>query len=189
MKTYICEICGEAFLGEGKPTDCPFCGARAAFIKEGNEANPIVNRNIAVGEKSKANLIAALNLEKAATAIYQCMSDKADTYEIKTMYKRLSRVEAEHVSSITKLLKIEKPAIDEQDCSETDLENFERTLKLEENATDLYMKFAQEADEPEIRIFFAALSQAEANHVKLIKNYLNYESAGTTSHNLGTGAV
>lgn len=42
MKTFICEICGDAYLGTNKPSECPFCGARGNFIKPGSEAVPVV---------------------------------------------------------------------------------------------------------------------------------------------------
>ncbi|GBE16218.1 reverse rubrerythrin-1 [bacterium BMS3Abin15] len=173
MKTFICEICGDAYLGEEKPKGCPFCGAREAFIKEGKDTDPIVNQKEEIGEVSIKNLKEALDLEKDAVAIYNCMAGKADTYEIKAMYKRLAKVEMEHVSIICKLLEIEKPEIDVEECNEDDVENFKGTVDLEDNAVNLYKKFTKEATEKNMKILFTALAQAEDDHIKLIKNYLN----------------
>lgn len=184
MKTFICEICGDAYIGLEKPKNCPFCGARENFIKLGNEAKPIVNpaRNAthsdAGGEKidlskqSIKNLKAAYDLETRAVAIYNCMAGKAKTYEIKAMYKRLAKVEMEHAVIATKILESARPEIGEEACDEEDQENFKKTISLEENAANLYKQFMQEAEEENIKTLFTALSQAESDHIELIKNYL-----------------
>ncbi|MFA6383083.1 MAG: ferritin-like domain-containing protein [Parcubacteria group bacterium] len=172
MKTFICQICGDAYIGHEKPTDCPFCGAPSHFIKEGKEAKPIVNEKIEISECSGRNLEETLALELRANAIYLCMAGKAKSYETKAMYKRLAKVEMEHAVICTKLMGIAIPRVEDQVCSEDEVENFKKTIKLEEHATDIYSKFAKEAVETNISIFFTALTQAEADHIVLIKNYL-----------------
>lgn len=172
MKTYICEICGDAYLGEGKPTSCPFCGARAAFIKEGKGANPVVNIKEDLSEISQKNLKETLNLEMRANAIYTCMAGKATTYEIMKMYKRLAKVELEHAIICTKILGIEMPPAGSEICSDQDIENFQKTIELEDHASSLYSEFAKTSTEKHIKILFTALNQAEQDHIELIKNYL-----------------
>lgn len=171
MKTYICEICGDAYIGEDKPSQCPFCGAKRNFIKEGNEARPIVNENIEINEKERENLMATLELEMDAVAIYQCMATKAGSYEIKAMYKRLAKVELEHAVIVTKILKIEKPEVVTVICADGDVDNFNKTIALEDNASTLYAKFAQEATENNLKKFFGALTLVEKEHIDLINNY------------------
>lgn len=172
MQVYICQICGDAYLGEEKPKNCPFCGARENFLKIGKEANPIINQETEIGEVSKNNLLKTLDLEIHANAIYLCMAGKAKTYEIKAMFKRLAKVELEHANIVCKFLKISLPEIKTESCSDEDVANFRKTIELEENASSLYTKFAQEATEQNIKIFFTALNQAEQDHINLIKNYL-----------------
>jgi rubrerythrin len=186
MATYICEICGDAYLGEEKPKNCPFCGARDAFIRKGSEANPIVNQDIPVSTRgdhsstrggeisdlSKENLKKTYDLEVAAVAIYNCMAGKAKTYEIKAMYKRLAKVEMEHATIVTKLLKTNRPEIGTEACSDEEIENFQKTIELEETAANLYTQFAKDATETNIRILFTALTQVENDHIELIKSYL-----------------
>ncbi len=172
MKLYICEICGDAYIGEEKPTDCPFCGARNNFIKLADEARPIVNEKQEISELSKKNLLETLALETRANAMYLCMAGKASEYKIKAMYKRLAKVELEHAVIVTKLLGIAMPEINPETCADENLENFQKTIKLEDHAVELYRKFTTEATEPNIRKFFGALMQVEAGHIELIKNYL-----------------
>ncbi len=172
MKTYICEICGDAYLGEERPSECPFCGSRQAFIKDGKVASPITLAPEELSEISKKNLEKTLELEIHANAVYLCMAEKTKTYEIKAMYKRLAKVELEHANIACKLMQSYLPQVGEGFCAEEDASNFAETIKLEENATALYVQFAREATEKNVKIFFTALSQVEADHIKLIKNYL-----------------
>lgn len=172
MKTYICEICGDAYIGDDKPHQCPFCGAGKGFIKDGGEARPVVNETIEVTDKDRENLKKTLELEIHANAIYLCMAGKTDKYEIKAMYKRLAKVELEHAVIVTKILKIDKPADVSVVCADTDNENFDVTIDLEDNASKLYTQFAQEAIDLNIKKFFGALSIVEREHIELIKNYL-----------------
>jgi len=172
MKTYICEICGDAYIGEDKPSQCPFCGARRDFIKEGREAKPIVNETIEVNEKDRANLMETLDLEMNANAIYLCMAGKTNKYEIKAMYKRLAKVELEHATIVTKLLKIEKPEVIEKICADSEGDNFNETIKLEDHASALYTQFAGESENANLKKFFGALSMVEKEHEELINGYI-----------------
>ena len=172
MKIFICEICGDAYIGGEKPADCPFCGAKGNFIKLGSEANPIVSQENRISESSRKNLKETLQLEIKANAIYLCMAGKAKSYEIKAMYKRLAKIEFEHANIVCKLMKIKMPEIIARSCSENEIENFKKTIELEDHAVELYKKFTAETDEKNIKIFFTALAQAEEGHGELIKNYL-----------------
>jgi rubrerythrin len=172
MQTYICQICGDAYIGSEKPSECPFCGAREHFIKIGKEALPICNQKIEISELSGRNLEETLALELDANLIYLCMADKADSYELKAMYKRLAKVELEHAVIVCKIMDIAMPKSAQQTCVEDKVKNFERTIELEDHAAKLYAGFAKIATETNIRILFTALTQVEEDHIKLIKNYL-----------------
>ena len=172
MKLYICEICGDAYIGEERPGDCPFCGAKGNFIKLGAETEPVAEVKTEISELSKKNLLETLDLETKANAIYLCMAGQAKEYRIIKMYKRLAKVELEHATIVTKLLKISIPEIKPEECSSEDIENFKKTIELEDHAIELYKKFAAEATEEHVRKFFGAIMQAEIGHVDLIKQFL-----------------
>jgi len=173
MKTFICQICGDAYLGEEKPKNCPFCGAREIYIKEGKEANPVVNMTSELNQISVNNLKETLDLEMRANAIYLCMVSKTNSYEVMKMYKRLAKVELEHAIICTKLLKIEMPENISESCAKEDMENFQKTLELENHAANFYQEFAKSSPEQHIKIMFTALNQVEQDHIALIKNYLS----------------
>ena len=172
MQLYICEICGDAYVGVEKPSDCPFCGAKGNFIKNSAEAEPIAEIKTELSEISKKNLMETLALETKANAIYLCMAGEAKSYSIMKMYKRLAKVELEHAIIATKLLNITMPEIEAQNCSSSDLENFKQTIELEDHAVELYRKFAGESSEAHIRKFFGAIMQAEMGHIELVKKFL-----------------
>jgi len=172
MNLYICEICGDAYIGAEKPSDCPFCGAKNNFIKTADEANPIVTQKIEISEKSKNNLMETLALETRANATYLCMAEKSKVMKINKMFKRLAKIELEHATIAIKLLGIDMPEINKEACSETDTENFQRTVELEDHAVSLYKKFAVEAEEDNIRKFFGALAQVEGGHGELAKKLI-----------------
>ena len=172
MNLYICEICGDAYVGVEKPSDCPFCGAKNNFVKESKEARPVINEIGELSEISRKNLEETLALETRASAIYTCMAGKSKNYAIAKMFKRLAKIELEHAIISTKILKIQMPEIKEEVCSDEDAENFQKTVELETHAAGLYKKFAVEAQEEPVRKLFGALSQAEQGHIDLMKNYL-----------------
>jgi rubrerythrin len=172
MKTFICEICGDAYIGEEMPKNCPFCGARHAFIKEGKEAKPVVEVKEELSELTVKNLQETLKLEMEANAIYLCMASKTDSYEVMKMYKRLAKVEMEHAIICTKILRVPMPEAGSELCSDDVISNFQKTLELEDHAAGLYAKFAKEAVETHVKIMFTALNQVETDHIALIKNYL-----------------
>lgn len=172
MKTFVCEICGDAYLGTDAPSKCPFCGANKNFIKPGYQAVPIFMRKEEIGEVSRKNLLETLELEVNANAIYLCMAKMANSYEIEKMYKRLAKIELEHAIIVAKLLGIAMPENLEGQCSDNNAENFEKTIELEEHASDLYENFAKKATEEKIKIFFTALMKVETEHIALIRNYL-----------------
>lgn len=172
MNLYICQICGDAYIGTEKPKDCPFCGAGESFIKLGKEYTPILELEESLGEVSRKNLEYSLELEKTASGIYACMARQAESYEIKAMYKNLTKVEWEHANAISKMLKIERPQASQEMCSEDETENFQKTIALEDNAVKQYRRFAKEASERAVKIIFTALAKVEEGHIELISNYL-----------------
>jgi len=172
MNLFICEICGDAYIGTEKPSDCPFCGAKNNFIKLADEAKPIIGEKVDISELTKKNLMETLDLEIKASAIYTCMAGKAKEYKIQKMYKRLAKIELEHAIIVTKLLSIALPEINPESCSDENVENFKKTIELEDHATQLYKKFAGESVENNLRKFFGALMQVEAGHIELIKNFI-----------------
>jgi rubrerythrin len=167
MKVFRCKICGDPYLGEEVPTNCPFCGAPAKYMilaKDWKE--PMIEE---LSEISRKNLQSALELEIENTKFYICASEMTDDIEGKQMFKALSKVEREHASMICKILNIEKPSftLDKLSCYPSYQENLKESHNREDKAIKAYSQFFKEAKEPRIKEIFQALVLIESDHLKL----------------------
>jgi len=171
LKVYRCWICGETYLGEEKPTDCPYCGADQQFLKPAEEYE---YPEVELTETSKKNLQEALDLEVDNATYYYCAYNKTDDPKYEGMFKRLAKVESEHAEAICMYLDIEEPEIDRhiEKCAEKYKENIEDAHKREDRAIKHYRKFAQEAEEPRVQEFFEALVEIESDHLGLHESEL-----------------
>ncbi len=166
LKVYRCWICGETYLGEEPPTDCPYCGADKEFLKPGEEYE---EPDVELTPISKKNLESALELEVANATFYYCAYRNADGPRTEGMFKRLAKVESEHAEAICKFLKIEEPDIEKKSkgCSHNVSENVEEAHGRESRAIKHYRKFAEEAEEPRVKELFEALVEIETDHLEL----------------------
>jgi rubrerythrin len=129
---------------------------------------------IEISEGSKANLRAALKLELDNTAFYLCATNAAekagDEYGY-AKFKALRKVESEHAEVIAKALQIDEPDLEVIACSSDFKENTKEGWEREERAIKAYSRFAEEAPEPELKLFFSTLVEIEKDHLDLhLKN-------------------
>ncbi len=167
MKILRCKICGDPYLGEDIPANCPFCGAQAKqMVLAYDWEEPVIKSFM---ETSKANLESALQLEIDDTKFYMCASEMTNNVEGKQMFAALSKIEREHASIISKILKVKKSTVtlDKLACYPTYQENLKESVNREEKAIKLYNKFFKMAKEPRIREIFKALVLIESDHLKL----------------------
>lgn len=168
MKVYRCLICGDAYVGYEKPSNCPFCGAHAEQIVLAEEWEDR-NSGVELTDISRKNLEKALEIEISNSAFYRCAAQNASDKVCQAMFKALAKVEAEHASTICKLLRIPKPDISkvEVHCAHNDLLNVEESSSRETNAIEFYAKAAEEASEPRVKEVFEALVTIEKDHLEL----------------------
>ncbi|UCB58509.1 MAG: ferritin [Thermoplasmatales archaeon] len=171
IKVFRCRICGDPYLGDEAPTQCPFCGAPTRFFVEAKDWNPD-EFNVDLSKITQKNLEAALQLELDNAAFYDCaknMADKADDHYGLAKFKALMKVEREHASAISKFLKISLPELEKQICSENSKANSKEGYEREDRAIKAYSKFRDEAIEPRLKEFFGALVEIETDHLDLHK--------------------
>ena len=169
MKVFRCRICCDPYIGEGIPTNCPFCGALAEnMILAKYWEDPVIET---LSEVSKHNLESALQQEIDNTRFYMCASEMTDDLEGKQMFRALSKVEREHASLISKMLKVPKPtiALDKTACYPFYQENLKDSRHREEKAVKLYNQFFKEAEEPRVKEVFQALLLIESDHLNLTR--------------------
>ncbi len=167
MKVYRCRICGEVYIGEERPRSCPFCGAHQSYFVLAQEWKLIKADNLS--DISRENLKAALDIEIDNTNFYRAVSEKTKDVYVQSMFKGLSKVEREHASTICKHLKIQKPESDIglDKAVDADEENIKEAARRERRAVKFYGEASSKTPEPEIKDFFKALMQIEADHIIL----------------------
>jgi len=174
IKVFRCRICGDPYIGEEAPKQCPFCGASQRFFVEADQWNPD-EFNVKLSEISRKNLEAALKLELDNAAFYDCAKNAAekagDHYSI-AKFKALMKVEREHASAISKFLKISRPELEKQACNANPKANSKEGWEREDRAIKAYSKFRDEAAESRLKEFFGALVEIETDHLDLHAEYL-----------------
>jgi len=170
VKLWRCEICGDPYIGENPPDNCPFCGAHKKHIKEAKKAS--VTFDVVLNEKDKANAEHALQVEVSNSAFYFCASGKTDDDEGKLLFKALGKVEAEHAAIWRKILKLDKLPQGNDQCHSRNKENLEDSHARETRAINFYSKSAAEAKNERIKQIFTALVEIETDHLKLSEERL-----------------
>jgi len=165
VKLWRCEICGDAYIGEEPPTNCPFCGAQRKYIKEAKQAG--VNFDVVLNEKDKANAEHALQVEISNAAFYFCAAEKTDDEEGKLLFKALGRVEAEHASVWRKILKMDNVPKGDDSCHISNKENLQDSHERETRAIEFYKKAAEESENQRIKQIFEAFVEVETDHLHL----------------------
>ncbi|MBA4370558.1 MAG: ferritin [Coriobacteriaceae bacterium] len=168
MKMYRCRICGETYLGSEAPSHCPFCGAhRESMIAP--EEYPAGINDVHLTESERADLEAAVELERSNTRFYLGMAERRDNDTLRSTYKRLARVEAEHCSLFCKLLKIDKPAdiAIPGETTGTWEGDIAESLRRETKASALYAEFMARTTSARLAEVFGAVSIVETDHIAL----------------------
>ncbi|MBI4831562.1 MAG: ferritin [Candidatus Lindowbacteria bacterium] len=168
MNVYICRICGDPYVGNTKPSNCPFCGAPAKYIILAE--NWVESGVPELTEVSRKHLEASLKLEIDNVQFYRCAANLAKEPMSHAMFKALSRIEAEHAAKVCKLLK--RPMLDIEDkpnacVGATNEEHLKEALHRELSAVRFYTSAASSATEAPVKEFFEALVEVENDHISL----------------------
>ena len=170
VKLWRCEICGDPYIGESPPNNCPFCGAHRSYIKEAKEAK--VNFDVELNEKDKANAERALQVEVSNSAFYFCAAEKTDDDEGKLLFKALGKIEAEHANVWRKILKLDKVPQGSEPCQVNNKENLEESHARETRAIEFYEKAAADSENERVKQIFEAFVEVEKDHLKLSEERL-----------------
>lgn len=168
MKLFRCRICGETYLGYEAPSTCPFCGAHREHMVDPAEYTPRVNE-IQPTEVERTDLEAAIEVERSNTRFYLGMAERHDNDTLRSAYKRLARVEAEHCALFCKLAGQPKPG-DLTVPAETSgdwASDIAESLRRERRAAGLYAEFKSRATSPRLIEVFDAVGAVERDHIDL----------------------
>ncbi len=167
---YICEICGEPYLGVGAPSRCPFCGAFGARVVEAEKWKPLWGGQIS--ETARTHLEAALQLEVGNTNFYSNASKASEVVQEQKMFKALSKIEKEHAEVIVKFLGAQMPDFESLETEadrarETMEENLAESHARETRAINAYKLAFSEVEDEKVKLFFGELIKIESDHLSL----------------------
>ncbi|MFH1848797.1 MAG: ferritin family protein [archaeon] len=166
---FRCRICGDPYIGETKPSRCPFCGAYENFIVDAKDYRETFD--VELSEADRANAEKALEVELSNSSFYFCAAEKSDDEVARQMFKALGKVEAEHAAIWKKILKLGKTMPKPEGCSGSARDNMGESHERETRAIAFYGKALSESGHPRVRQIFAALVQVETDHLRLSENY------------------
>jgi rubrerythrin len=168
MNVYKCKICGDPYVGNTKPSNCPYCGAPARFTILAE--NWVDRTPPQLSEASRINLEESLKMELDNVRFYRCAMNSAEDSLAQAMFEALSRIEAVHACSACRLLDRPEEHVgdDPETCSATSpREHLEEGLRREQEAVRFYRSAAESAVEDQVEEFFGALAEVEEDHISL----------------------
>jgi rubrerythrin len=171
VKLWLCEVCGDPYIGNTPADNCPFCGAHQKYIKEAKETE--ANFDVELNEKDKANAEKALKLEVSNSRFYFCAAKKTDEEEGKLLFKALGKIESEHASVWRKILKLNSMPQSNDDCHTSNKENLEESHARETKAIGFYKQAAAESENERVKQIFEAFVEVETDHLQLSEERLN----------------
>lgn len=168
IKVWVCKICGEAYINDGKPNRCPFCGAYNRYLVEAKDYDDTGSWDVELNEVDRANAEKALGVEISNTLFYKCSSKKVDELDGQKLFKILSKVEGEHASVWKKILKMDKLKWEPAETCEAEYKaDLEDSHFREERAIKFYTGAAIAAKSPRVKEIFEAFVEVETDHLKL----------------------
>jgi len=170
IKLWRCRICGDPYVGDEPPANCPFCGAHRKYIVEAKDAD--VSFDVQINEKDLGNAKPALEVEVSNAAFYFCAAKKTDDPEGKLLFKALGKIEAEHAAIWRKILKLDKIPEGSEECFEINRDNLNESHRRETRAIEFYSKSAADAKNMRIKELFTALVEIETDHLSLSEQRL-----------------
>ena len=170
IQLWICEICGEAYIGEHPPPECPFCGAHQPYIKTFEDAK--VNFDVELNETDRQNVERALEVAVSNATFYFCAAKKTESPEGKKLFKILGKVEKEHASVWKKILKLKKIPEGDENCWVDYSQNLQDSHSRETRAIEFYKYAADVAESPRVKEIFESFVEVETDHLELSKQRL-----------------
>ena len=171
-KLWRCEICGDPYVGDEAPSNCPFCGAKRKYIKGFREAK--ADFDVELNDKDRQNAEHALQVEISNAAFYQCAENSVEDEEGKKLFKALRKVEAEHASVWKKILKLDSIPNGDDTCSADYTEDLKDSHARETRAIDFYRKAFEESENERVKEIFKAFIDVETDHLKLSEDRLTH---------------
>lgn len=166
MNMYRCRICGEIHLGTEMPTRCPFCGAHDRYLGDADSFHASEN-DVQLTEIERDDVEAAIGLERSNARFYAAVALLDGDEALASAYKRLSRIEAEHCSVFSKLIREPKPSdlAEPADHPADWCAAIAESLRREQTAATFYAKVVGRATNIRVKEIFTAVAAIETDHI------------------------
>ena len=166
-KLYKCTICGDPYLGDSAPINCPYCGAKQHLFVDGRDYVSPFQQEHSFTAEEKENFQAALDIEIGNASFYKAAAATSSEEYYQWLFKALMKVEAEHAGIFSKHLKISKPDLIEVEASSDGEANILESHRREKIAIESYRKYAETATTVRAKQVFNALVEIESDHLGL----------------------
>lgn len=163
INIFRCRICGEIYLRFKKPSHCPWCLAPGNYIVLIEEWDlPEYDLSpIELGAVSREHLIRVRNMKLDNAQFYRAAAKNSRTRRVICLFKKLSKIEYEHVEIICKTLGLDKPKLEEVETSLDDTENINDARRRQIRALNYYSQVVKEVLEPRVQELFYAFTIIE----------------------------
>ncbi len=165
VKLWICEICGDPYIGEEAPKNCPFCGAHKRFIRSFKTAH--VKWDVKLNKQDRANALYALKVEISNANFYFHAAKNTQSKEGAKLFKALGKIEKEHADVWMKILGKKTPPEIKETSSKNNLKNLRDSHEREERAIAFYKQAAKDAKNARVKVLFKAFVEVEKDHLAL----------------------
>lgn len=173
MQIYRCLICGDTFVMNDKPKNCPYCGSDEQYIVLTVNYPDGLN-DVDLTEQERADLLRSASLEFTNTTFYaEIGKTLPKDSALSSLYRHLAKIEKEHLSVFSKLLGAPVDELDfEREYVEpaaTWKENIQLSTEQEVEASDFYRAAAERATSPRVKQVLTAIAQVEETHIDVDK--------------------
>ena len=173
VTVFVCKICGESMIMEGKPSRCPFCGAYKKYLVDLEKYDDTGDWDVKLNETDKANVEKALGVEVSNALFYKCSAKKVKEIDGIKLFKILAKVESEHAAVWKKILKLDEIKWEPAETCEVDYKaDLKDSHAREERAIKFYGEAATTAKNPRVKEIFKAFVEVETDHLKLSEERL-----------------
>ncbi len=173
VQVFVCKICGESMIMDGKPSRCPFCGAYEKYIVDIKDYDDSGAWDVELNETDKKNAEYALGVEVSNTLFYKCSAKKVKELDGQKLFKILAKVEGEHAAVWKKILKLGKVKWEPpESCVDDYKADLEDSHARETRAIKFYGEAAAAAENLRVKEIFQAFIEVETDHLKLSEERL-----------------
>lgn len=173
-----CRICGEIYLGERIPSECPFCGSHQEHLEAVTENSAhSMHAGEPLAKTDLQNVAKTLREEYYDVQLYRMLAGqyRPDT-AFHGIFKRLSKIEKEHAELVVESSeqKLADPALKHPKISRQYSRGrlFNKALGREHTASAAYAEYSAATQNPRMKLVWHALSEVEHDHELLIRSMM-----------------